>query len=100
MTLRGTIQSFSSQVNSRQALHDQMVGYEKELHSRISNLENEGSELKVQNTALSKQVEEKDNAWKLTAAIMHLGEMTFKTKGREEGCEPDDMAPGERFGAF
>ena len=59
MTLRGTIQSFSSQVNSRQALHDQMVGYEKELHSRISNLENEGSELKVQKTALSKQVEEK-----------------------------------------
>jgi len=47
------------QVNSRQALHDQMVGYEKELHSRISNLENEGSELKVQKTALSKQVEEK-----------------------------------------
>ena len=41
-------------------------------------------------------VEEKDNAWKLTAAIMHLGEMTFKTKGREEGCEPDDLAPGER----
>ena len=36
-----------------------MVGYEKELHSRISNLENEGSELKVQKTALSKQVEEK-----------------------------------------
>ena len=41
-------------------------------------------------------VDEKDNAWKLTAAIMHLGEMTFKTKGREEGCEPDDMDPGAR----
>ena len=38
---------------------------------------------------------EKDDAWKLTAAIMHLGEMTFKTKGREEGCEPDDLVPGE-----
>ncbi len=22
--------------------------------------------------------------------------MTFKTKGRDEGCEPDDVAPGER----
>ena len=43
------------------------------------------------------QVDEKDNAWKLTAAIMHLGEMTFKTKGREEGCEPDDMDPGAQF---
>ena len=42
-------------------------------------------------------VDEKDNAWKLTAAIMHLGEMTFKTKGREEGCEPDDMDPGAQF---
>jgi len=28
---------------------------------------------------------EKDNAYKITAAIMHLGEMTFKTKGRDEG---------------
>ena len=22
--------------------------------------------------------------------------MTFKTKGRDEGCEPDDLVPGER----
>ena len=41
-------------------------------------------------------MDEKDNAWKLTAAIMHLGEMTFKTKGREEGCEPDDLEPGAK----
>merc|ERR1711884_1012411 len=40
--------------------------------------------------------EEKDNAYKLTATIMHLGEMTFKAKGREEGCEPDDLKPGEK----
>lgn len=41
---------------------------------------------------------EKTDAYKITAAIMHLGEMTFKTKGRDEGCEPDDMAPGEKVG--
>ena len=28
---------------------------------------------------------------------MHLGEMTFKAKGREEGCEPDDVAPGKQY---
>merc|ERR1712108_114402 len=47
------------QVNSRQALHDQMVGYEKELHSRISNLENETTELRDQKATLTKQLEEK-----------------------------------------
>ena len=40
--------------------------------------------------------QEKFDAYKITAAIMHLGEMTFKTKGRDEGCEPDDLKPGER----
>jgi hypothetical protein len=39
---------------------------------------------------------EKQNAYKITASIMHLGEMTFKAKGREEGCEPDDLVPGKR----
>ena len=37
---------------------------------------------------------EKENAYKITASIMHIGEMTFKAKGREEGCEPDDLVPG------
>jgi len=39
--------------------------------------------------------EEKANAFKLTATIMHLGEMTFKQKGREESCEMDDPVPGQ-----
>jgi myosin heavy chain 6/7 len=41
-------------------------------------------------------MDEKQSAYKLTAAIIHLGEMTFKTKGRDEGCEPDDMVPGQK----
>ena len=40
---------------------------------------------------------EKQNAYKITASIMHLGEMTFKAKGREEGCEPDDLVPGKKL---
>jgi len=42
--------------------------------------------------------EEKDNAFKLTACILHLGEMTFKQKGREESCEMDDPIPGQNIG--
>merc|ERR1719244_1772393 len=39
--------------------------------------------------------EEKHDAFKLTASICHLGEMTFKQKGREESCEMDDPVPGQ-----
>ena len=39
--------------------------------------------------------EEKDDAFKLTASIAHLGEMTFKQKGREESCEMDNPIPGQ-----
>merc|ERR1712088_1161593 len=39
---------------------------------------------------------EKKDAFKTTAVICHLGEMTFKQKGREESCEMDDPLPGQR----
>merc|ERR1712142_1155377 len=35
--------------------------------------------------------DEKWNCYKLTAAVMTMGEMKFKQKGREEQCEPDAM---------
>merc|ERR1711988_1760117 len=35
--------------------------------------------------------EEKWNCYKLTAAVMTMGEMKFKQKGRDEQCEPDAM---------
>jgi len=41
-------------------------------------------------------LEEKQDAFKTTAMIMHLGEMTFKQKGREESCEMDDPVPGQK----
>merc|ERR1719295_2483649 len=41
-------------------------------------------------------LEEKQDAFKTTALIMHLGEMTFKQKGREESCEMDDPVPGQK----
>merc|ERR550532_742940 len=42
-------------------------------------------------------LEEKADAFKLTASIAHLGEMTFKQKGREESCEMDDPEPGQKI---
>jgi len=40
-------------------------------------------------------LEEKQDAFKITATICHLGELTFKQKGREESCEMDDPIPGQ-----
>jgi len=40
-------------------------------------------------------LEEKKDAFKLTACVCHFGEMTFKQKGREESCEMDDPVPGQ-----
>jgi len=41
-------------------------------------------------------LQEKQDAFKLTACICHFGEMTFKQKGREESCEMDDPIPGQK----
>ena len=35
--------------------------------------------------------EEKWNCFKLTAAVMSMGEIKFKQKGRDDQAEPDDM---------
>ncbi|XP_063904238.1 myosin heavy chain, muscle isoform X4 [Zophobas morio] len=40
--------------------------------------------------------EEKDNIYKITAAVMHMGCMKFKQRGREEQAEPDGTTEGER----
>ncbi|XP_040566481.1 myosin-3 [Lepeophtheirus salmonis] len=42
--------------------------------------------------------EETYNIYKITAAVMHMGEMKFKQKGREEQCEPDAMDKAEKVG--
>ncbi|XP_039445212.1 myosin heavy chain, muscle isoform X5 [Culex pipiens pallens] len=40
--------------------------------------------------------EEKDNIYKITAAVMHMGGMKFKQKGREEQAEADGTDEGDR----
>jgi len=40
--------------------------------------------------------EEKDNIYKITAAVMHMGAMQFKQRGREEQAEADGVEAGEK----
>ncbi|XP_049529661.1 myosin heavy chain, muscle isoform X5 [Anopheles darlingi] len=40
--------------------------------------------------------EEKDNIYKITSAVMHMGRMQFKQKGREEQAEADGTEDGDR----
>lgn len=40
--------------------------------------------------------EEKDNIYKITAAVMHMGAMQFKQRGREEQAEADGTEAGEK----
>ncbi|KAH9629146.1 hypothetical protein HF086_008595 [Spodoptera exigua] len=40
--------------------------------------------------------EEKDNVYKITAAVMHMGRMQFKQRGREEQAEADGTEDGEK----
>jgi len=34
--------------------------------------------------------EERDDVYKVTAAVMHMGELKFKNKGRDEQAEADE----------
>ncbi|XP_026689236.1 myosin heavy chain, muscle-like isoform X12 [Diaphorina citri] len=40
--------------------------------------------------------EEKENVYKITASVMHMGGMKFKQRGREEQAEPDGTEEGDR----
>ncbi|XP_035909592.1 myosin heavy chain, muscle isoform X15 [Anopheles stephensi] len=40
--------------------------------------------------------EEKDNIYRITAAVMHMGRMQFKQKGREEQAEADGTEDGDK----
>ncbi|XP_073982547.1 myosin heavy chain isoform X11 [Rhodnius prolixus] len=42
--------------------------------------------------------EEKDNIYKITAAVMHMGTMKFKQRGREEQAEADGTEEGDKVG--
>ncbi|XP_042212114.1 myosin heavy chain, muscle-like isoform X2 [Homarus americanus] len=42
--------------------------------------------------------EDKENVYKITASVMHFGEMKFKQRGREEQAEPEGTEVGERVG--
>ncbi|XP_042857274.1 myosin heavy chain, muscle-like [Penaeus japonicus] len=41
---------------------------------------------------------ERDDAYKLTASVMHMGNLKFKQRGREEQAEPDGTEAGDILG--
>ncbi|XP_035775752.1 myosin heavy chain, muscle-like isoform X28 [Anopheles albimanus] len=59
----------------------------------------DGEEMQITDEAfnvLGFTQEEKDNIYKITAAVMHMGRMQFKQKGREEQAEADGTEDGDR----
>ncbi|CAK1554519.1 unnamed protein product [Leptosia nina] len=59
----------------------------------------DGEEMKLTDQAfdiLGFTQEEKDNVYKITAAVMHMGGMKFKQRGREEQAEADGTEDGEK----
>jgi len=44
--------------------------------------------------------QEKDDIYKVTAAVMHLGEMKFKQRGREEQAEADGTAVRDNISQY
>ncbi|XP_043189531.1 myosin heavy chain, muscle-like isoform X6 [Amphibalanus amphitrite] len=59
----------------------------------------DGEELLLTDEAfdiLNFSAEEKMNIYKITATVMHLGEMKFRQKGREEQAEAEGTEEGER----
>ncbi|VEN39318.1 unnamed protein product [Callosobruchus maculatus] len=61
----------------------------------------DGEEFRVTDEAfdiLGFTPEEKENVYKITAAVMHMGTMKFKQRGREEQAEADGTEEGERVG--
>ncbi|XP_049529671.1 myosin heavy chain, muscle isoform X14 [Anopheles darlingi] len=59
----------------------------------------DGEEMQITDEAfnvLGFTQEEKDNIYKITSAVMHMGRMQFKQKGREEQAEADGTEDGDR----
>ncbi|XP_047497817.1 myosin heavy chain, muscle-like [Penaeus chinensis] len=42
--------------------------------------------------------QERDDAYRLTASVMHMGNLKFKQRGREEQAEPDGTEAGDTLG--
>jgi len=62
---------------------------------------NDGEELEQTHLAfevLNFTEEERMNVYKITAAVMHMGELKFKQQGREEQAQPDGEKEGNNCG--
>merc|ERR1712223_161276 len=89
------LQPFVSDMKAKCCLTDDIYDYTYVSQGKVTVASiDDNEELEYTDNAfdvLGFSTEEKWNCYKLTAAVMTMGEMKFKQKGREEQCEPDAM---------
>merc|ERR1711988_705155 len=89
------LQPFVPDLKSKCMLDDDIYFYSYVSQGKVTVASiDDNEELEYTDSAfdvLGFSTEEKWDCFKLTAAVMTMGEMKFKQKGREEQCEPDAM---------
>merc|ERR1711988_71953 len=89
------LQPFVPDLKSKCQLDDDIYFYSYVSQGKVTVASiDDNEELEYTDSAfdvLGFSTEEKWDCFKLTAAVMTMGEMKFKQKGREEQCEPDAM---------
>merc|ERR1711872_1161098 len=89
------LQPFVPELKSKCSLGDDIYYYSYVSQGKVTVASiDDNEELEYTDSAfdiLGFASDEKWNCYKLTAAVMTMGEMKFKQKGREEQCEPDAM---------
>merc|ERR1719331_2848870 len=89
------LQPFIPEMKAKCCLGDDIYDYSYVSQGKVSVASiDDNEELEFTDSAfdiLGFAQEDKWNCYRLTAAVMTMGEMKFKQKGRDEQCEPDAM---------
>merc|ERR1719400_1014369 len=89
------LQPFVPEMKAKCCLGDDIYDYSYVSQGKVSVASiDDNEELEYTDSAfdiLGFPQEDKWNCYRLTAAVMTMGEMKFKQKGRDEQCEPDAM---------
>merc|ERR1719507_2807574 len=89
------LQPFVPEMKAKCCLGDDIYDYSYVSQGKVSVASiDDNEELEYTDSAfdiLGFPQEDKWNCYRLTAAVMTMGEMRFKQKGRDEQCEPDAM---------
>jgi len=96
------LQPFVPDLKSKCMLGDDIYEYSYVSQGKVSVASiDDNEELEFTDSAfdiIGFSAEEKWDCYKLTAAVMTMGEIKFKQKGRDEQCEPDAMEMAGKVG--